>query len=214
MFTGIVREVGKILQKQLSDEGAVFRLGCSPELYGELEVGHSVSIDGVCLTVSHKSYGAFEVEATPETLRLTNLGGRETGDQANLEPAAKWSDFIGGHLVQGHADGTGRVACRNPEGNSWIFEIEAPLNILEHCVLKGSVAVNGVSLTLSGLNSNSFEVTIIPHTFQVTNFRLLEVGGLVNLEADLISKYVEQHVDRLTRNSAQRDPIGEHSPGK
>ena len=200
MFTGIVREVGKILEKQLSDEGAVFRLGCSAELYGELKIGHSISIDGVCLTVSQKFPGAFEVEATPETLRLTNLGRRQPSDRVNLEPAAKWSDFIGGHLVQGHADGTGRVTSRNPEGNSWIFGIEAPQNILEHCVLKGSIAVNGVSLTLSGLNSNSFEVTIIPHTLEVTNFRLLEVGDRVNLEADLISKYVEQHVDRITRN--------------
>ena len=200
MFTGIVREVGKILEKQLSDEGAVFRLGCSAELYGELKIGHSISIDGVCLTVSQKFPGAFEVEATPETLRLTNLGRRQPSDRVNLEPAAKWFDFIGGHLVQGHADGTGRVTSRNPEGNSWIFGIEAPQNILEHCVLKGSIAVNGVSLTLSGLNSNSFEVTIIPHTLEVTNFRLLEVGDRVNLEADLISKYVEQHVDRITRN--------------
>ncbi len=200
MFTGIVREVGEILQKQLSEEGALLQLSCSAELYGELEIGHSVSIDGVCLTVSQKSSGAFEVEATPETLRLTNLGGRQSSDPVNLEPAAKWSDFIGGHLVQGHADGTGKVASRSPEGNSWIFGIEAPRNVLEHCVLKGSIAVNGVSLTLSGLNSNSFEVTIIPHTFEVTNFRLLGVGDRVNLEADLISKYVEQHVDRITRN--------------
>ena len=212
MFTGIVREVGQVLQKQLTDAGAVFRLGCSESLRDGLEIGHSVSIDGTCLTITGKSSDSFEVEATPETLRLTNLGGRGTSDQVNLEPAAKWSDFIGGHLVQGHVDGTGTVISRQPDGNSWVFGIEAPQNVLGPCVLKGSIAVNGVSLTMSGLSSNAFEVTIIPHTFEVTNFRLMEVSERVNLEADLISKYVEQHVDRITRNPAEHHAAGEHRP--
>jgi riboflavin synthase len=196
MFTGIVRETGGILAKDQSEAGAVFKIRCR-ELSAELEVSHSISVDGCCLTVTKKEGDCFEVEVTPETLRKTNLGTKGPGDPVNLEPAARLTDFLGGHLVQGHVDETGRVVSIVPEGNSRIFRFSASEEVLRYCSYKGSITVNGVSLTISALHSDSFEVTIIPHTSEITNFGNLEIGDQVNLEADIISKYVESHVKRL-----------------
>jgi riboflavin synthase len=196
MFTGIVRETGEIISKEQSPEGATFEVRCR-EIFPDLRVSHSVSIDGVCLTVVERGEASFKVQAVPETLRLTNLGDRQVGDAVNLEPAARLSDFLGGHLVQGHVDGRGEVVSVRPEGNSQVFRFAAPPQVLNYCVMKGSIAVNGVSLTISGLGPGYFEVTIIPHTSEITNFGILKVGDLVNLEADVISKYVESHVRRV-----------------
>lgn len=196
MFTGIVRETGQILDKKLDESGATFEVRCR-EIFDGLEIGHSVSVDGCCLTVVAKGNQSFKVEATPETLRLTNLGDKVAGDPVNLEPAARLTDFLGGHLVQGHVDGTGSVLSVCPEGNSKVFRFTAPPPVLHYCTMKGSITVNGVSLTISGLGSDYFEVTIIPHTWEVTNFGTMKAGEKVNLEADVVSKYVEAHVRRI-----------------
>lgn len=196
MFTGIVREQGVILSVDHSTEGSVIAVGSS-RLAPELESGHSISIDGVCLTVTEFNSNSFAVEATPETVRLSNLNSRKIGDRVNLEPSLRLSDFLGGHLVQGHVDGVGRIRLIRTEGNSRIFGMEVPDSVFRFCVYKGSITVNGVSLTISALNSKVVEVTIIPHTFAVTNFSWLRVGDAVNLEADVISKYVASHVARL-----------------
>jgi riboflavin synthase len=195
MFTGIVQETGEIAELLPRDEGVAFRFRCG-KLLSQLEVGHSISVDGVCLTVTTKGVDWVEVDATPETLRRSNLGRREVGDSLNLEPPLRVSDFLGGHLVQGHVDATGRVLEIRQEGNSWIFRISAPDEVYRYCVVKGSVTLNGISLTISGLAPGSFEVAIIPHTMEVTNMSALSVGDLVNLEADVISKYVESHLQR------------------
>ncbi len=201
MFTGIVRETGQIVDKRLDQSGATFEVRCQ-EIFDGLEIGHSVSIDGCCLTVIAKGNQSFKVEATPETLRLTNLGEKEAGDVVNLEPAARLTDFLGGHLVQGHVDGTGSVQSICPEGNSKVFRFSAPAAVMHYCTMKGSVTVNGVSLTISGLGADYFEVTIIPHTWEVTNFGTMKPGEKVNLEADVISKYVEAHVRRVLGGAA------------
>jgi riboflavin synthase len=195
MFTGIVREAGVITELFPADEGTTFRFRCG-DLLPRLEVGHSISVDGVCLTVTQKGSDWVEVDATPETLRRSNLGGRAPGDRLNLEPPVRLSDFLGGHLVQGHVDDTGRVLAIREEGNSWIFRVSAPDEVHRYCVFKGSVTLNGISLTISGMGDEWFEVTIIPHTMEVTNMSDLRVGDPVNLEADVISKYVESHVHR------------------
>lgn len=196
MFTGIVSEVGVILQAETSPEGSRLRIG-SPKLAPQMEPGQSVSLNGVCLTVVERDSSAFAVEATPETLRRTNLGSLKPGSRVNLEPSARLSDFLGGHLVQGHVDEMGRVVSITEEGNSWIFRFLASSEVLRYCTRKGSVTVNGVSLTITDLGSDYFEVAIIPHTHEVTTFSDLREGDGVNLEADLISKYVESHVKRL-----------------
>jgi riboflavin synthase len=203
MFTGIVQDTGEILAKEQSEDGASFEIG-SGKVLKDLKPGDSISVDGVCLTVAQKKKGAIRLELAPETLRCTNLGERRSGDQVNLEPPAKLTDFLGGHLVQGHVDQTGEVLAITEEGNSKVFRIAAPKEILRYCTLKGSITVNGVSLTLSALNSESFEVTIIPHTLKVTNFEQLEVGGSVNLEADVMSKYVESHVSQYLESHVRR----------
>ena len=196
MFTGIVQERGEILSKTQTDSGADLQIKCH-QLLPDLRSGDSVSIDGVCLTVTEKDEQSFTVTVSPETLRLTNIGDRRSRDLVNLEPAATISGVLGGHLVQGHVDQTGEVLSVTPEGNSRIFRFAAPPDILHHCVLKGSITVNGVSLTLSGLDSEGFEVAIIPHTHEVTNFKDLKEGDRVNLESDVLSKYVESHVRRI-----------------
>ncbi|HXK59267.1 MAG TPA: riboflavin synthase [Acidobacteriota bacterium] len=201
MFTGIVRETGEVVRKDQTEAGARFTIRCH-EVARDLDIGHSISVDGVCLTVTEKGSDSFTVFAVPETLRLTNLGRKSAGDLVNLEPAARLTDFLGGHLVQGHIDGTGEVTSICREGDSRVFRFKAPASVLHYCTMKGSIAVNGVSLTISGLGSDYFEVTIIPHTDEVTNFGKLQVGDLVNLEADVISKYVESHVKRVLGGAA------------
>lgn len=196
MFTGIVQLKGRILEMKQSEAGAVIRIETGA-LTAALEIGSSISVDGVCLTVVRREDHWVEVVATPETLRRSNLGGRALGHLLNLEPALRLSDFLGGHLVQGHVDGTGSVLSVREEGNSWVFRIAAPPSVLKYCVIKGSVTLNGISLTVSGIGTDWFEVTIIPHTMEVTNMAEMKVGEMVNLEADVISKYVESHVQRL-----------------
>jgi riboflavin synthase len=203
MFTGIVQGTGEILIKDQGPKGATFEVNVGG-LLSELKLGDSISIDGVCLTVAEKKEQAVALEATPETLKLTNLGQRSEGDRVNLETAAKLSDFLGGHLVQGHVDGTGEVLSITGEGNSQIFRISVAKGVLRYCTFKGSVTVNGVSLTISALDSDSFEITLIPHTLKVTNFKDLQVGSVVNLEADVVSKYVESHVSHYLENQGKR----------
>lgn len=204
MFTGIVQETGKIASMASSEDGVTFRFEAG-KLADRLGVGDSISVDGVCLTVTQRGPGWVEVDATPETLRRSNLGTKKTGDLLNLEPSLKLSDFLGGHLVQGHVDATGQVDSISEEGNSWIFRFSAPAEILRYCVFKGSITVNGISLTISGLGSGFFEVAIIPHTWDVTNLSRLKPGDAVNLEADVISKYVESHIQHYLRDIGAAD---------
>ena len=196
MFTGIVRETGEIVGKVESADGATFRFRVGA-LYRELDIGHSISVNGVCLTVTKMEDGCIEVDASPETLRRSNLGKASIGDPINLEPPLKLNDVLGGHLVQGHVDATGEVLSIVEEGNSFIFRISLPVEVSRYCVMKGSITLDGTSLTISGLGDDFMEVTIIPHTMEVTNMSELKPGDMVNLEVDVISKYVEKH----TKNS-------------
>ena len=203
MFTGIVQESAEVLSVKGSEVGASFEIKAG-KLLTDLKLGDSVCIDGVCLTVSEKKKQSFVVEVTPETLRCTNLGQRRAGDIVNLEPSARLTDFLGGHWVQGHVDQAGEVLSIAAEGNSKIFAIRATGDVLRYCTLKGSVTVNGVSLTISGLKSEYFEVTIIPHTLEATNFATLATGDRVNLEVDIMSKYVESHVSHYVESYLRR----------
>ena len=198
MFTGIVVAQGCLERIESSPAGSFLTVR-SAELGPRLSVGDSVSVDGICLTVVgvEGSEQVFTVEITPETLRLTNLETRKEGDRVNLEPAARMNDFLSGHLVQGHVDGKGRITDIRVEGNSKVFRFQSPGSLQRYCALKGSIAVNGVSLTISALGKEWFEVTIIPHTLEATNFGQFKMSDVVNLEVDIISKYVELHVKRV-----------------
>lgn len=204
MFTGIVTEVGKLEAVQRNAEGAGLRIG-GPRTSAALLPGASVSVAGVCLTVTDTGGGGFTATASPETLRRTTLGGLDPGARVNLELPLAAAGLLGGHIVQGHVDGLGVVRACRPEGLSVVLGIEAPAEVRPHLVERGSIAVDGVSLTISGLRpAGLFAVTLIPATLAATTLGEARPGVPVNLEADILSKYVAQHLARLGSAAAGR----------
>ncbi len=189
MFTGIVRELGTV--ESVREEGGAVRLSVRAPVAAEATtVGGSVSVNGVCLTAVGSADGAIELDVVPETLRRSSLGRLEPGASVNVEPALRAGEPLGGHLVQGHVDGVGRVLRADEEG----LEIEAAGEILRYCVEKGSIAVEGVSLTIAALGGEGFTVALIPHTREITTLGALSEGDEVNLEVDVIAKHVERLV--------------------
>ena len=186
MFTGIVIEQGAVI-----DPPPRLRLR-APGIASDSAIGDSVSIDGCCLTVTAIDGDVLSFDAVPETLRRTTLGGLLAGDAVNLEPALRAGDRMGGHVVQGHVDGVGSLRG-SPDGLTWF---DAPDDVLRYCVEKGSISVDGTSLTVAALDGAGFAVALVPHTLEATTLGMLEPGDAVNLEADVIGKYVE----RLTMN--------------
>lgn len=191
MFTGIVEEMGAITVLRKTLVGTRLTILASAVM-GDIKIGDSVSVNGICLTVVSRSERDFSVEVSPETLSVTTLGSFAVGMPVNLERAVKFNERIGGHLVAGHVDGIGVIRSRHQDANAVILAIEAPQHILRYCVVKGSVAVDGISLTINDVNDNGFSVAIIPHTAKVTILGLKQVNDRVNLESDLIGKYVER----------------------
>ena len=187
MFTGIVREVGRV--EAVEERGESVRLVVrAPETAAAATVGDSVLLAGVCLTAVEVADGSVAFDAVPETLRRSTLGRLEAGAGVNVEPALRAGDPLGGHIVQGHVDGVGRIRRVDDEG----IEVEAPQDVLRYCVEKGSIAVEGVSLTIGGLGERSFTVALIPHTRDVTTLGGVAEGDDVNLEVDVVAKYVER----------------------
>ena len=191
MFTGIVEEMGAVVSMEPTLAGTRLTVLASKVL-GDLKVGDSISVNGTCLTVVTNNDQSFAVEVSPETLSVTTLGRLAGGAPVNLERAMKLNERIGGHLVTGHVDGVGRIRARQQEGNAIVFVIEAPHDVLRYCVHKGSVTVDGISLTVNDVTDHSFTVAIIPHTAAVTTLGLKQVEDEVNLESDLIGKFVER----------------------
>jgi riboflavin synthase len=187
MFTGIVRERGRVASMEQEPEGLRLEID-APETASALGIGDSVSISGACLTATAVSNGRFSVTAVAETLDRTTLGRLAAQDEVNLETATRAGDPLGGHFVQGHVDAVGRVASVDG-GRVWV---EAGPEILRYCVEKGSIAVDGVSLTVAALDDDGFEVALIPHTLAVTTLGRLEPGDQVNLETDVLAKVVER----------------------
>lgn len=189
MFTGIVEEMGALVGREASptaDSGARLVISASLVLEGTA-VGDSMSVNGCCLTAVDLGPGWWAADAVAETLSRTNLGAVAVGDPVNLERAVSLQSRLGGHLVQGHVDGTGRVVSAAPQ-----LEIEAPEQVRRYLVEKGSVTVDGVSLTVAALTADGFTVAVIPHTMAVTTLGRRRPGDRVNLEADVMAKYAEQ----------------------
>ena len=184
MFTGLVREVGRVVS---FEDG---RLRVESQLAAA--IGDSVAIDGCCLTVVDGDRRTLAFDAVPETLSRTTLGRLEAGASVNLEPALRAGEALGGHYVQGHVDGVGSVRSVEPEGEGTRVWLDAPAEVLRYCVEKGSIAVGGVSLTVAGLDKNGFAVALVPHTLAETTLGSLAPGDGVNLEADVLGKYVER----------------------
>lgn len=191
MFTGIVEEMGAITVMNKSLSGAKLTILASTVM-SDLKIGDSVSVNGICLTVVSRSERDFSVEVSPETLSVTTLGGFAVGMPVNLERAMRLNERIGGHLVAGHVDGVGRIRSRQQDANAIVLSIDAPQEILRYCVAKGSITVDGISLTINSISEQGFSVAIIPHTAKVTILGLKQVNDTVNLESDLIGKYVER----------------------
>jgi riboflavin synthase len=191
MFTGIVEEMGAITALAKTLAGTRLTILASTVM-GDLKIGDSVSVNGTCLTVVSRTDKDFNVEVSPETLSVTTLGFLNSGTPVNLERAMRLNERIGGHLVAGHVDGVGVIRSRHQDSNAIVFTIEAPPNILRYCVAKGSVTVDGISLTINDVSEKGFSVTIIPHTAKVTTLGLKQINDTVNLESDLIGKYVER----------------------
>ena len=194
MFTGIVVETGRLIaDPEPSGQGGVrLEIGLSPTLAGRLAVGDSLAVAGVCLTITRKDQDRVAVELSPETLSRTTLGGLHRGDAVNLEPALRMGDPLGGHWVQGHVDGTARVMDRRDLTDHRVLAFSIPPDLEPLLVEKGSVTVDGVSLTVSALLSDRFEVALIPHTLEVTTLSRLAPGDSVNLEVDVLGKYVHR----------------------
>lgn len=194
MFTGIVTDVGRVRALKPMGDTRI-EIGCAWDP-GAVEIGASVACAGVCLTVVERGrddQGAwFAVDASAETLRTTTLGRWRAGTLVNLERPLKVGDELGGHILSGHVDGVGMVESVTPEGDSLRFVIEAPEALAPYLARKGSIAVDGVSLTINGVDDNRFSVNVIPHTRQATTLRLAEAGTEVNLEIDLIARYVDR----------------------
>jgi riboflavin synthase alpha subunit len=195
MFTGIVRELGRIVSVDGTVDGVRIVVE-APETAGDANVGDSVSINGVCLTVTDTVNGTVGFDAVPETLRRSSLGGLGSGDDVNVEPALRAGEPLGGHYVQGHVDGVGEVRRNEPEGDGRRVWIDAPGALRRYLVEKGSVAVEGVSLTVAELDDTGFAVALVPHTLAVTTLRRLSPGEAVNIEVDVLAKYVERLVVR------------------
>jgi riboflavin synthase len=174
-------------------------------MVAELALGESVAVDGACLTVVSSEGDAFDVEASAETLARTTLGERRPGDALHLERALRLGDRLGGHIVTGHVDGTGRVRDRKPLGESLRLGFTAPPEVARYLVAKGSVAIDGVSLTVNGVDADGFDVVLIPHTLGVVHLGHKQPGDRVNLEADLLGKYVER---LLSFKNAGNGPSG------
>ncbi len=191
MFTGIVEEVGYVAK--ISDKAMTVR---ASKVLEDVKLGDSIAVNGACLTSVDFSKSEFSVDLSPETMRRTSLGQLSVGGLVNLERALLAGDRMGGHIVQGHVDGTGRVMSIKEDGDSIIFRIRVPKRLNRYIVEKGFVAVDGISLTVVKRGASSFTLAVIPYTRENTNLSAVSIGDRVNLEADILAKYVESLLER------------------
>jgi riboflavin synthase len=203
MFTGLIEDLGTL--RELRIGGAQAQLTVNTGLpMAELTLGESIAVNGVCLTVTSFGEGAFTADVSPETLDCTSLGRLSRGAYVNLERALRFSDRLGGHLVSGHVDGMARISERHLDGNAWRFTFQAEAPVMDFLVAKGSVAIDGISLTVNDVAEQTFSLAIIPHTLSMTTLKERKVGDEVNVETDLIGKYVA----RFLRHDAAEKPQG------
>jgi len=191
VFTGLIEELGTIAERLPESEGGA-QLVISASFADELQAGDSVAVNGVCLTAMNPGNGTFSADAMAVTLDRSSLGDIEPGGVVNLERALRADGRLGGHIVQGHVDGVGTVSATKPDGNALVVSVEAPSDLMRYMVPKGSIALDGVSLTLAEVREDGFDVWLIPETCERTRIGSAEVGMRVNLEVDILAKYVEK----------------------
>ncbi len=194
MFTGLIVELGEVVSLERKAENASLSIKCS-KIVVDAKVGDSICVNGACLTVVDIKGNIISFDVSYETLKTTNLGGLKKADRVNIEPSLRADSKLGGHFVTGHVDGVGRIRSKRITGNAIRIEIESPLEILKYLVDKGSVAVDGISLTVVEVLKDSFSVVIIPHTASLTTIGFKNTGDTVNLEADILGKYVAKFLN-------------------
>jgi len=192
MFTGIIQALGSIKTKVTYDKGAVFSFTATDFDFSSIAIGDSIAVNGVCLTAIEVGSDFFKADVSQETLDCSIFSQLEQGDQVNLEKALRLNQGIDGHLVSGHVDGIASVSEQFSEGESTRFKINAPDNLVKYIARKGSVCINGVSLTVNTIVDNTFDLNIVPHTLSVTTLGDLKTGDQVNLEVDIIARHLEQ----------------------
>jgi riboflavin synthase len=192
MFTGLIQDVGTIKSITRNTEGAI--LSISTTLAPEIKIDDSVAVNGCCLTATKVGQNFFEVQAVHVTLDKTSVGKLNAGDSCNLELALKASDRLGGHIVQGHVNGLGRVQKIEEFGKNWEISVELPSDLARYVISEGSICIDGISLTVARLDKSLITVSIIPHTLKNTNLHCKKVGSLVNIEVDVLAKYVEKFI--------------------
>jgi riboflavin synthase len=195
MFTGIIEEMGAIRSIKQKHNAAILEIAADKVLE-DVKLGDSISVNGICLTVTKFSNSSFHVDVMPETLAKTSLLHLSGGSPVNLERAIPAGGRFGGHFVSGHIDGTGTIVARKPYGNAILFEVAADDELLRYIMPKGSIAIDGISLTVVSETNTSFTVSIIPHTLQETVLQHKNKGDIVNLECDMMAKYIERYVTR------------------
>ena len=193
MFTGLIEQLGTLESIEIIGDARRFRVGVEDKSYlADTQIGESISVNGTCLTVTESFVDGFLVEAVEETLRRTTLGQKQIGELLNLERALRANARLGGHIVQGHVDGVGAITNARDEGESWWITFEPPHDLMKYIVEKGSICIDGISLTVANVAYSRFSVALIPHTRGVTNAASWQQGSHVNLEVDIIAKYVER----------------------
>ena len=196
MFTGIIQALGNIKTKVVYDKGAEFSFQATDFDFSSVAIGDSIAVNGVCLTAIEIGEDFFKADVSQETLDCSIFAQLEQGDAVNLEKSLRLNQGIDGHLVSGHVDGIAEVSDRFSEGESTRFKINAPDNLVKYIARKGSVCINGVSLTVNSIVNNTFDLNIVPHTLTVTNLGDLQLGSKVNLEVDIIARHLEQLLKR------------------
>jgi riboflavin synthase len=199
MFTGIIQTVGNVARIEQRGGDARLTIAASDLGFGDIAVGDSICVSGVCLTAVALDGAQFAADVSVETLSRTTLGALQVGDDVNLEKSLRLADRLGGHLVSGHVDGVGTVIAVAPDARSQRWTFELPAALARYVAAKGSICIDGVSLTVNEVDGHRFGVNLIPHTVEVTTFRAKRVGDMVNIEVDLIARYVE----RLATSEAQ-----------
>ena len=191
MFTGIIEEIGIVSEVKRSSQGAVLSIEAS-DVLADCKVGDSIAIDGVCLTMTQADHTRFTADISAETLRRTTLGDRSRGDGVNLERSLQLNSRLGGHIVSGHIDDVGIISSWRDEGDSSMMFVSAPPDVMRYVVFKGSICVDGISLAIANRLETEFEIALIPHTKQVTTIGKKQIGDRVNIEVDLLGRYVER----------------------
>ena len=204
MFTGIIEEIGLVSEVKRTGEGATLTVTASNVLT-DSKVGDSIAIDGVCLTITRADNTRFTADISPETLRRTTLGDRDQGDGVNLECSLQLNSRLGGHIVLGHVDDVGVIRAWRDEGASSMMRVAASPDVMRYVVFKGSICVDGISLTIANLFETEFEIALIPHTKQVTTIGKKHVGDRVNIEVDLLGRYVEKLLGERSRSPRSVD---------